>query len=48
MRDVGSREDVLDVNIPSYVNQLAFIGGPKGMFMTAVWDDGGLVVLLVG
>lgn len=47
-RDVASGEDLLDVDMPSRVNQLAFIGGPEGMFLAAACDDGGLPVLEVG
>jgi protein MAK11 len=47
-RDVASGEDLLDVDMPSRVNQLAFIGGPEGMFVAAACDDGGLPVLEVG
>ena len=47
-RDVGSGEDLLDVDLPGKVNQLAFIGGPEGMFLAAACDDGGLPVLEVG
>ena len=39
---------LLDVQMPSRVNQLAFIGGPEGMFLCAACDDGGLPVLEVG
>jgi len=47
-RDVGSGEDLLDVDMMSRVNQVAFIGGPEGMFVAAACDDGGLPVLEVG
>ena len=47
-RDVASGEDLLDVDMPSRVNQLAFVGGPEGMFVAAACDDGGLPVLEVG
>mmetsp|Transcript_12752 Transcript_12752/g.27682 ORF Transcript_12752/g.27682 Transcript_12752/m.27682 type:complete len:525 (+) Transcript_12752:56-1630(+) len=47
-RDVGSGEDLLDVDMPSRVNELAFIGGVEGMFVAAACDDGGLAVLEVG
>ena len=47
-RDVASGEDLLDVEMPSRVNQLAFIGGAEGMFLAAACDDGGLPVLEVG
>lgn len=47
-RDVGTGETLLDVDMPSRVNQLAFIGGPEGMFVAAACDDGGLPVLEVG
>ncbi|KAL3787361.1 hypothetical protein HJC23_004386 [Cyclotella cryptica] len=47
-RDVASGDDLLDVDMPSRVNQLAFIGGMEGMFLAAACDDGGLPVLEVG
>ena len=47
-RDVASGDDLLDVEMPSRVNHLAFIGGPEGMFVAAACDDGGLPVLEVG
>ncbi|KAL7469786.1 hypothetical protein ACHAXS_010052 [Conticribra weissflogii] len=47
-RDVTSGEDLLDVDLPGRVNQLAFIGGPEGLFVAAACDDGGLPVLEVG
>ena len=47
-RDVASGDDLLDVEMPSRVNHLAFIGGPEGMFLAAACDDGGLPVLEVG
>jgi protein MAK11 len=47
-RDVASGEDLLDVEMPSRVNQIAFIGGPEGIFLAAGCDDGGLPVLEVG
>jgi protein MAK11 len=47
-RDVSSGEDLLDVEMPSRVNQLVFIGGVEGMFLAAACDDGGLPVLEVG
>jgi protein MAK11 len=47
-RDVASGEDLLDVDMPSRVNQITFIGGPEGLFLAAGCDDGGLPVLEVG
>lgn len=47
-RDVASGEDLLDVEMPSRVNQLAFIGGAEGLFLAAACDNGGLPVLEVG
>ena len=56
-RDVGDAassadesydSSLLDVQMTSRVNQLAFIGGPEGMFVAAACDDGGLPVLEVG
>ena len=47
-RDVSSGEDLLDVDLPGRVNQLAFVGGPEGMFVACACDDGGLPVLEVG
>ena len=47
-RDVATGEDLLDVDLPGRANQLAFVGGPEGMFVAAACDDGGLPVLEVG
>ena len=44
----GADDYLLDVEMPSRVNQLAFIGGPEGIFLCAACDDGGLPVLEVG
>ena len=44
----GADDYLLDVAMPSRVNQLAFIGGPEGIFLCAACDDGGLPVLEVG
>lgn len=48
VKDATSGEDLLDVDMPGKVNQLAFIGGQEGMFVAAACDDGGLPVLEVG
>jgi WD40 repeat protein len=48
VKDANSGEDLLDVEMPGRVNQLAFIGGREGMFVAAACDDGGLPVLEVG
>lgn len=48
VKDANSGEDLLDVDMPGRVNQLAFIGGREGMFVAAACDDGGLPVLEVG
>jgi len=47
-RDAASGEDLLDVDAPARANQLAFVGGPEGMFLAAACDDGGLPVFEVG
>jgi len=44
----GADDYLLDVAMPSRVNQLAFVGGPEGIFLCAACDDGGLPVLEVG
>jgi len=44
----GADDYLLDVEMPSRVNQLAFVGGPEGIFLCAACDDGGLPVLEVG
>lgn len=48
VKDATSGDDLLDVDMPGRVNQLAFIGGQEGMFVAAACDDGGLPVLEVG
>ena len=47
-RDVNTGEDLLDVMLPSRANQIAFIGGPEGLFLASACDDGSLPVLAVG
>ena len=49
-RDATTGEDLLDVDMSPCprVNQVAFVGGPEGMFLAAACDDGGLPVLEVG
>uniref|UniRef100_A0A7S4VDP2 Uncharacterized protein n=2 Tax=Ditylum brightwellii TaxID=49249 RepID=A0A7S4VDP2_9STRA len=48
VKDVGSGEDLLDVELPSRVNQVAFVGGEEGMFVAVACDDGSLPLLGVG
>lgn len=48
VRDVATGHDVLDVELPSRVNQIAILNGPDGMFVAAACNDGSLPVLETG
>ena len=45
VRDVASGSDLLDIELPSRVNQICFIEGDDGMFLVAACNDGSLPVL---
>ncbi|GAX10508.1 protein MAK11 [Fistulifera solaris] len=45
VRDVASGSDLLDIELPSRVNQVCFIEGDDGMFLVAACNDGSLPVL---
>lgn len=45
VRDVASGSDLLDIDLPSRVNQICFIEGDDGMFLVAACNDGSLPVL---
>ena len=47
VREVDSGVDLLDVDLPSRVNQVALISGPEGLFVVAACNDGSLPVLAV-
>jgi len=47
VRDVESGKDLLDVDLPSRVNQVALMSGPEGLFVAAACNDGSLPVLAV-
>lgn len=47
VRDVASGEDLLDVELPSRVNQLCFLPVEEGLFVVAACNDGSLPVLAV-
>lgn len=47
VRDVASGQDLLDVDLPSRVNQIALMSGPEGLFVAAACNDGSLPVLAV-
>ena len=47
VRDVATGKDLLDVDLPSRVNQVALMSGPEGLFVAAACNDGSLPVLAV-
>jgi protein MAK11 len=47
VREVASGKDLLDVDLPSRVNQIALMSGPEGLFIVAACNDGSLPVLAV-
>lgn len=47
VREVATGKTLLDVEMPSRVNQLALMSGPEGLFVVAACNDGSLPVLAV-
>jgi WD40 repeat protein len=47
VRQVETGTDLLDVELPSKVNQICFIQGKEGLFVAAACNDGSLPVLAV-
>jgi WD40 repeat protein len=47
VREVASGKTLLDVDMPSKVNQLTLMAGPEGLFVAAACNDGSLPVLAV-
>jgi len=47
VREVATGKVLLDVNLPSRVNQVALMVGPEGLFVVAACNDGSLPVLAV-
>ena len=47
VRDVATGKTLLDVEMPSRVNQVALMSGPEGLFVVAACNDGSLPVLAV-
>mmetsp|Transcript_17670 Transcript_17670/g.48865 ORF Transcript_17670/g.48865 Transcript_17670/m.48865 type:complete len:458 (+) Transcript_17670:171-1544(+) len=47
VREVASGKALLDVEMPSRVNQVALMSGPEGLFVVAACNDGSLPVLAV-
>jgi hypothetical protein len=47
VREVASGKALLDVEMPSKVNQVALMSGPEGLFVVAACNDGSLPVLAV-
>jgi protein MAK11 len=47
VRDVSTGKDLLDVDLPSRVNQVTLMSGPEGLFVAAACNDGSLPVLAV-
>ena len=48
VRDVATGKDLLDVELPGKVNQIAILEGEDGIFVAAACNDGSLPVLSVG
>ena len=47
VREVATGKALLDVEMPSRVNQVALMSGPEGVFVVAACNDGSLPVLAV-
>jgi hypothetical protein len=47
VREVATGKDLLDVELPSRVNQVGLMTGPEGLFAVAACNDGSLPVLAV-
>lgn len=47
VREVASGKTLLDVDMPSRVNQVTLMAGPEGLFVAAACNDGSLPVLAV-
>jgi WD40 repeat protein len=47
VRQVGSGKTLLDVDLPSRVNQVTLMTGPDGLFVAAACNDGSLPVLAI-
>lgn len=47
VREVASGKNLLDVDMPSRVNQVTLMVGPEGLFVAAACNDGSLPVLAV-
>ena len=47
VKDVATGTDLLDVELPSKVNQVCFLYGPEGLFVASANNDGSLAVLHV-
>jgi len=47
VKDVATGTDLLDVELPSKVNQVCFLQGPEGLFVASANNDGSLAVLHV-
>mmetsp|Transcript_109622 Transcript_109622/g.163877 ORF Transcript_109622/g.163877 Transcript_109622/m.163877 type:complete len:460 (-) Transcript_109622:48-1427(-) len=47
VREVASGKGLLDVDLPSKVNQVTLMTGPEGLFVVAACNDGSLPVLAV-
>ena len=47
VKDVASGADLLDVELPSKVNQVCFLQGSEGLFVASANNDGSLAVLHV-
>jgi hypothetical protein len=47
VKDVATGKDLLDVELPSRINEMCLMRGPEGLFLAAACNDGSLPVLAV-
>lgn len=47
VREVATGRDLLDVDLPSKVHEIALLSGPEGLFVVGACNDGSLPVLAV-
>jgi WD40 repeat protein len=47
VKDVATGKDLLDVELPSKINEMCLMRGPEGLFLAAACNDGSLPVLAV-
>ncbi|CAJ1910103.1 unnamed protein product [Cylindrotheca closterium] len=47
VREVATGKELLDVDLPSKINEIGLMSGPEGLFVVAACNDGSLPVLAV-